>query len=77
MQGAERAPHAARPFRTPFVWAVAPLGIGMCLFMMVFLPLDTWIRLAIWTAIGLAIYRFYSVTHAKPPKWSLIAQSAE
>jgi APA family basic amino acid/polyamine antiporter len=47
------------------VWVTAPLGIAMCLFMMVFLPLDTWLRLAGWTAIGLVIYGLYSVRHAK------------
>ena len=72
-----RAPNAARPFRTPFVWVVAPLGIAMCLFMMVFLPLDTWIRLAVWTVIGLAIYWLYSVGHAKPSRWSIIPTAAE
>ena len=30
------------------------------LFMMVFLPIDTWIRLGVWTLIGLAIYFVYS-----------------
>ena len=52
-------PKAKRPFRTPYVWLVAPLGIGMCVLMMAFLPLDTWIRLGVWTAIGLAIYVAY------------------
>ena len=33
----------------------------MCLFMMGFLPLDTWLRLAVWTAIGLVIYYVYFV----------------
>jgi APA family basic amino acid/polyamine antiporter len=64
-----RAPNANRPFRTPFIWVTAPLGIAMCLFMMVFLPLDTWARLAIWTALGLAIYFLYSVKNAKPPRY--------
>lgn len=66
-----RAPNAHRPFRTPFVWITAPLGIVMCLFMMVFLPLDTWLRLAAWTVIGLAIYLFYSVKHAQPSRYSI------
>ncbi|HEY5347128.1 MAG TPA: amino acid permease [Rhizomicrobium sp.] len=66
-----RAPRAKRPFRTPFVWITAPLGIAMCLFMMVFLPLDTWLRLAAWTVIGLIIYFLYSVKHAKPPRYSI------
>jgi APA family basic amino acid/polyamine antiporter len=62
-------PEIRRPFRTPAVWIVAPLGIGMCGFMMFFLPMDTWLRLAVWTAIGVAIYYGYSVRHAKPPRW--------
>ena len=64
-----RAPHAKRPFRTPLVWITAPLGIVMCLFMMGFLPLDTWLRLAAWTAIGLVIYFVYSTKHAKPSRY--------
>jgi APA family basic amino acid/polyamine antiporter len=66
-----RLPHVARPFRTPLVWITAPLGIAMCLFMMVFLPLDTWLRLAAWTALGLCIYGFYSVHRARPPRFTL------
>jgi APA family basic amino acid/polyamine antiporter len=72
-----RVPNARRPFRTPLVWLVAPLGIAMCLFMMAFLPLDTWIRLGVWTVIGLAIYAVYSVHHAKPPRYVIAAQPAE
>jgi len=64
-----RAPKANRPFKTPFVWVTAPLGILMCVFMMGFLPLDTWLRLAAWTAIGLIIYFLYSVKHAKPSRY--------
>jgi APA family basic amino acid/polyamine antiporter len=66
-----RRPNVKRPFRTPFVWIVAPLGIVMCLFMMAFLPIDTWIRLAVWTVIGLVIYGIYSRSHAKPPRFIL------
>jgi len=66
-----RAPHAKRPFKTPLVWITAPLGIVMCLFMMGFLPLDTWLRLAVWTAIGLVIYYLYSSKHAKPSRYQV------
>jgi len=72
-----RMPRAIRPFRTPFVWVVAPLGIGMCLFMMFFLPLDTWLRLAIWTAIGLVIFVAYGVRHAKPTRFTIQQEPAE
>jgi len=41
---------------------------------MVFLPLDTWLRLVAWTAIGLAIYRLYSVRHAKASRYAITAE---
>jgi APA family basic amino acid/polyamine antiporter len=65
-------PNARRPFKTPAVWIVAPLGIVMCGAMMLWLPIDTWIRLAVWTAIGLVIYFAYSVRNAKPPRWTIV-----
>ena len=67
----KRAPEAKRPFRTPLVWVTAPAGIFMCGFMMVFLPLDTWLRLAVWTAIGLAFYFVYSVKHVRQNRYTL------
>ncbi len=67
-----RAPAVVRPFRTPLVWIVAPLGIAMCAFMMAFLPLDTWLRLGGWTIIGLVIYFGYSVRHSRPSRWSVL-----
>ena len=64
-----RAPLARRPFRTPLVWVTAPLGIVMCVGMMAFLPLDTWLRLGVWTLIGLLIYVFYSSKHTRPSRY--------
>jgi basic amino acid/polyamine antiporter, APA family len=72
-----KAPELVRPFRTPMVWLVAPLGIGMCLFMMAFLPLDTWLRLVLWTIIGLVIFGLYGVSHGKEPEWVLVKHPAE
>lgn len=63
------APEIHRPFRTPFVWIVAPAGVLTCAAMMLSLPGDTWVRLAVWTAVGLAIYFGYGVRHAKPAEW--------
>ena len=59
-----RSPELVRPFKTPLVPFVPLMGIGVCGFMMVFLPGATWIRLAVWMAIGLAIYFFYGRHHS-------------
>jgi APA family basic amino acid/polyamine antiporter len=72
-----KAPDAPRPFRTPAVWIVAPLGMGMCLFMMAFLPMDTWLRLIVWTIVGLIIYATYGMRHSRAPEWSFVKQPAE
>lgn len=52
-------PDVARPFRCPVVWVVAPLGVLVNVLMMLFLPLDTWIRLFVWLALGLVFYMSY------------------
>jgi len=66
-----RRPNVLRPFRTPLVWIVAPLGIVMCGAMMAWLPLDTWLRLVVWTIIGVVIYFAYSAHNARPPRFVL------
>jgi APA family basic amino acid/polyamine antiporter len=55
----KKQPDAPRGFRTPGVPVVPVLGIAICLFMMVFLPFDTWIRLILWMLVGHNIYVFY------------------
>jgi APA family basic amino acid/polyamine antiporter len=60
-----KMPDAPRAFRTPLVPLVPILGIATCLFMMVFLPLDTWIRLIVWMMIGFDLYLFYGMKHSK------------
>ncbi|GAB2983442.1 amino acid permease [Mucilaginibacter puniceus] len=57
-------PNTPRPFRAPWVPFVPIAGILICLSMMVSLPGDTWIRLAVWMAIGLIIYFAYSKHHS-------------
>lgn len=57
-------PNTPRPFRAPWVPFVPIAGILICLSMMVALPLDTWVRLAIWMALGLIIYFAYSKHHS-------------
>ena len=61
----KKMPDAPRAFRTPWVPLVPILGIATCLFMMVFLPGDTWLRLIIWLAVGFVIYFGYSAKRSK------------
>lgn len=54
-----------RSFKTPFVPFVPLAGIVICLFLMVFLPFDTWIRLLVWMIIGIDIYINYGRKRSK------------
>lgn len=63
-----RRPDLPRPFKTPLVPLVPLLGILVSLYMMASLPLDTWLRLVIWLAIGMFIYFFYGVKHSRVQK---------
>ena len=58
-------PEAKRPFKVPFVPLIPILGILTCIAMMAFLPWETWIRLAVWLIIGLAIYFWYGKKNSK------------
>jgi APA family basic amino acid/polyamine antiporter len=58
-------PDLERPFKTPFVPFVPILSALVSLGLMAGLPLDTWIRLVIWMAIGLVIYFGYGYRHSK------------
>ncbi len=52
-------PNRERPFRTPLVPLVPILGIVVCVYLMYSLPIEAWIRLAIWMGLGVAIYFLY------------------
>jgi basic amino acid/polyamine antiporter, APA family len=52
-------PDLPRPFRTPWVPLVPIASAVVSLFLMLSLPLETWERLGIWMAIGVAIYFGY------------------
>ena len=57
-------PNVPRPYRTPLVPLVPILGVIVCFAMMYFLDWETWMRLFVWLAIGLAIYFTYGVSHS-------------
>ncbi|BBE15873.1 amino acid permease [Aquipluma nitroreducens] len=60
-----KRPDIERTFKTPFVPLVPILGAGICILQMASLPLDTWLRLIIWMAIGFAIYFTYGIRNSK------------
>jgi len=60
----KKMPELPRAFKTPLVPLVPILGIVTCLFMMIFLPADTWIRLIVWMLIGLDIYLVYGAKNS-------------
>lgn len=55
-----RDPNANRPFRVPFSPFVPALGAAACLYMMIALPFDAWLRLAGWLILGAILYRLWS-----------------
>ena len=52
------------------------MGVLTSLILMLTLPLDTWIRLVVWMAIGLPIYFLYGMHHSRlgsqKPEQSLV-----
>ena len=54
-------PDEHRPFRTPFMPWLPILAALSCFGLMAFLPLVTWIRFFIWSAIGVVVYFGYSM----------------
>ena len=71
------APDAHRPFRTPWVPVIPALGLLSCLALMLSLPAGTWIRLVVWTALGLLIYALYGRRHSRLSAALVPRKSAE
>ena len=52
-------PDLHRGFRAPFVPVLPILSIAACVWLMLNLTALTWVRFAVWMAIGVAVYAFY------------------
>ncbi|WKG05122.1 amino acid permease [Mycolicibacterium sp. HK-90] len=57
-------PDLKRGFRVPFVPAVPILAALSCLWLMFNLEVETWLRFAIWMAIGVVLYFAYGRSHS-------------
>ncbi|MET7571301.1 amino acid permease [Streptomyces sp. NPDC005492] len=58
-------PDLPRSFRTPLVPILPIVSVLASLWLMLNLPAETWLRFAIWMAIGFAVYFFYGRTHSR------------
>ena len=52
-------------FRNKWHPVIPILGIISCSLLMIFLPMQTWIRFFIWILMGIGIYFIYSYRHSK------------
>jgi APA family basic amino acid/polyamine antiporter len=57
-------PDLPRAFRTPFVPVLPILAVLACLWLMLNLPVDTWIRFGVWMAVGFVVYFGYGMRAA-------------
>jgi hypothetical protein len=59
-----KRPDAHRPFRVPLGPLFPILGILSCAYLMLSLPVITWVRFLVWLNIGFVIYWFYGRTNS-------------
>lgn len=57
-------PGLPRAFRCPAVWIIAPLAVLACAYLMLHLPMETWIRFIVWCVFGCLVYFGYSYQHS-------------
>lgn len=60
-----RQPDLPRTFRTPGMPVVPIIGVVFSIWLITFLQPETWLRFAIWFAIGLVVYFAYSYRKSK------------
>ncbi|MFK4546116.1 APA family basic amino acid/polyamine antiporter [Streptomyces tendae] len=58
-------PDLPRAFRTPLVPLLPIVSVAASLWLMLNLPAETWVRFAIWMAIGFVVYFLYGRTHSR------------
>lgn len=55
-----KQPHLDRPFKTPLLYLVGPLGVAFNVALMYFVRPETWIAFLCWSAVGIIVYFLYS-----------------
>jgi len=64
-------------FLCPLVPYIPCLGIFMNVWFILHLPLDSLIRLLVWTLIGTSIYVFYGIRYSRNPLWNQESQEKQ
>ena len=65
-----------RPFRVPWSPVVPILSMLACLYLMMNLTIATWLRFAVWLALGLVIYLGYGYRHARVAETARLTEQA-
>ncbi|GGT10573.1 amino acid permease [Streptomyces chromofuscus] len=58
-------PDLHRAFRTPWVPVLPIVSVLASLWLMLNLPAETWVRFAVWMAIGIVVYFLYGRSHSR------------
>jgi APA family basic amino acid/polyamine antiporter len=58
-------PDLKRPFRVKWIWFVSAMGVLFCAAMAASLPSGTWLRLILWSVLGILIYLFYGYKNSR------------
>lgn len=60
----KKEPNLERPYKTPAVYIVAPLGVLFNIFLMTQVRQATWIAFLVWGVLGILVYFLYSKKHS-------------
>jgi len=71
----KRRPDFDRPFKVPFSPWLPWISAAICAYLMLTLPLETWLRFAIWMALGFGIYFAYGHKESRLAKGATPAVS--
>jgi APA family basic amino acid/polyamine antiporter len=64
-----KQPQLDRPFKTPGLYIIGPLGVLFNVALMYFVRPETWVAFLVWTALGVIVYFMYSRKNSHLNEW--------